>query len=200
MSVVQEQHALLSSPFFQSLPHDEDKLCSLRAAAVATELWLHIFDMDATPPVCHVLPPWSRTFKVKGSFVQNNGSKKAVNIAGSAWSPILGKDVLPKELQFSDMYHRSKMAVLLKSEGIHHSCVLQSGQQQLPASELNRMAITFVKIEYVEGKQPKQPRQAPATGKKRGRPGKLSFSSYDIDLLKRAACFCFCSQRVNIIV
>ena len=94
VSFVQAQQTVANNMFIQSL---EDDLAPLRAAAIASEHRLHIFDMDASPPVCHVLPPFQSSFKVKGTH-RANGSNKLLPVKGSAWSPILGKDVLPKEL------------------------------------------------------------------------------------------------------
>ena len=162
---------LSSNSFFAQLAGDV--LVPLRAAAAATHHWLHVFDMDANPPVCHVLPPWLKEFDVKGTFKRQNGSKKKVHVTGSAWSPILGKDVLPKQLEFSGMYDRNKVAVLLKQEGIYHSCVLMSGQKAVSAAELKKMSITFVTLTYVESRSAKKGRQPAQPGRKRGRPGKL---------------------------
>lgn len=173
---VQGQQRLVdNSPFIHGLV---DGLAHLRAAAIATEHFVHVFDMDATPPVCHVFPPLETVFKAKGTYGRDNGSSKALQVPGSAWSPILGKDVLPKELQLSDMYARNKLAVLLKLNSTYHSCVKQSGQAAVPPADLKKLALTFMKVTYDKGKQPKQPKkadQAPTTGKKRGRPGELIF-------------------------
>ena len=148
----------------------QDDLQPLRAAAVAAQHYVHVLDMDAVSPVCHVLPPFQSNFKVKGVFSKDNGSSKKLSVDSSAWSPILGKDVLPRQLLLSNVYGRFKLAVLLKSNQLWHSSVPQAGQHQLPASQLKSMAVSFVSITYEEGRQKAE---QPATAKKkRGRPGK----------------------------
>ena len=168
---VQGQQTLVdNSSFIHAL---DDGLARLRATAIATQYFVHVFDMDATPPVCHVLPPLDTAFKVKGTFGRDNGNNKSLQVPGSAWSPILGKDVLPKELQLSDMYARNKLAVLLKLDNVYHSCVKQSSQAVVPPADLKKLSLYFMKVTYDKGKQAKQTKQAPATSKKRGRPGEV---------------------------
>lgn len=86
VSFMQAQQTVANNIFIQSL---KDDLATLRAAAIASEHRLHIFDMDVSPPVCHVLPPFQRSFKVKGRY-RANSSNKALPVKGSSWSPILG--------------------------------------------------------------------------------------------------------------
>ena len=164
-----QQSVVDNSSFIHGL---DDGLAHLRATAIATEYFVHIFDMDATPPVCHVLPPLDTAFKAKGTFGRDNGNNKSLQVPGSAWSLILGKDVLPKE-QLSDMYARNKLAVLLKWDNVYHSCVKQAGQAVVLPADLKKLSLYFMKITYDKGKQAKQTKQAPATGKKRGRPGEV---------------------------
>lgn len=151
-------------------------LILVRAAAIATEHCVHVFDMDADPPVCHIFPPMESVFTAKGTYGRDNGSNKRLKVSSAAWSAVLGKDVLPKELQLSDMYARNKLVVLLKLDDSYHSCVKQSEQAGVPHADLKRLALNFMKITYDKGKQPKPPKpskQAPTTGKKRGRPGEV---------------------------
>ena len=72
------------------------------------------------------------------------------------------------------MYARSKVVLLLKVDNTYRSCAKQSGQATVPPANLKKLALNFMKIAYDKGKQPKQPKppkQAPTTGKKRGRSG-----------------------------
>ena len=159
---MQAHTEVLRTPFIHSL--EDDGLVTLRAASIATKHWLHVFDMDATVPACHVFPPFTNPFKVKGSY-RENGTKKARPVQSSAWSAILGKDVLPRDLVMSDMYGRKKLAVLLKSNNMWHSCVVQPDTAPVPAADLKKMAVSFVIITYDEDKH----KRAATTGKKHGK-------------------------------
>jgi len=159
---VQAWRTALDSTFIQDL---DDDLAPLRAAAIAVKHWLYVFDMDATPPACHVLSPFANSYKVTGSY-RDNGSKKGRQITTSAWSPILGKDVLPKELQLSEMYGRNSLAVLTRLNGQYNSQIHWSQQGSVASAALKKMSVSFVKITYAEDTQPKQ-QSAAASGKKR---------------------------------
>ena len=136
-----QQRLVDNSPFIHELV---DGLAQCCAAAIATEHVLHVFDMDATPPVC--LTTMETVFKANGTYGRDNGSSKTLQVPGSAWSPILGKDVLPKELQFSDMYARNKLAVLLKLDSNYHSCVKQSGQAAVQTEDLKKAGPHFHEV------------------------------------------------------
>ena len=85
---IQEQGKLPNSSFYEQLAGDA--LVPLRAAAVATDHWLHVFGMNAKPPVCHVLPPWLKlkrifiTFVKVTSYAKSKLAKKAQQPAQAA--------------------------------------------------------------------------------------------------------------------
>ena len=123
-----------------------------------------MFDLDAIIPSCHVLSPFANAYKVKSSY-RENGTKKARAIIGAAWSPILGKDVLPKDLMDSNMYDLKKMAVLLKTGNKYHSCIHKDDTDTTTPAELKAMAVSFVVVTYI----PEQLLQCVKGGKKHSR-------------------------------
>ena len=165
------------TPFIKGLDGELDgDLVSLRAAAIASQKWLYVFDLDAIIPTCHVLSPFASAFKVKGSY-RENGTKKARAINGAAWSPILGKDVLPKDLMDSNMYERKKMAVLLKTGNKYHGCMHKDDTDTTAPAELKAMAVTFVAVTCVQ----QQLRQYVKGGKKHSRQtGEAQYSNFSL--------------------
>ena len=178
----------LETTFIKGLDGD---LVPLRAAAIASQYWLYVFDLDATIPACHVLSPFASAFKVKGSY-RENGTKKARAINDAAWSPILGKDVLPKDMVDSNMYSRKKMAVLLKTGNKYHSCVHKADSDTTAPADLKAMAVSFVAVTCI----PQQLRQYVKGGKKHSRQtGKVQYLQLSSDFvlvmdIRQTACYC----------
>ena len=111
-----------------------------------------------------------------GSY-RENGTKKARAINGAAWSPILGKDVLPKDLMDSNMYERKKMAVLLKTGNKYHGCIHKDDTDTTAPAELKAMAVTFVGVTCIQ----QQLRQYVKGGKKHSRQtGEAQYSNFSM--------------------
>lgn len=161
-------------PVFLGSPDDEDYM--LRRAAIVTQQTLHLFDLDAKPPVCKVFPPLPSTYKAQMQF---DGHRKSTHVKTAAWSLVLGKDPLPKAIILSGLHTRVRTIVMLKEGGSMHVCrqrhdsVSAPGLQHL--DDQKKLSLTFGTAEYVQdqlaGKKRKQsgPR-LPSQPPKRGRP------------------------------
>ena len=144
---------------------EEDKM--LRRAAILTGQYVHLLDLEQSPPVCHVYPPWPNTFKVKMDSGKQQRSK-STTVKGAALSLVVGKDPLPNNLIQSSMYHRTQTAVMYKTSGSYYVCSRQAADRMTPAPGLSAsaqqaMGLTFVAAEYT---------QSQPTAGKRGRPRK----------------------------
>lgn len=148
----------------------DDEAYMLRRTAIVTEQCLHLFDLDASPPVCSVYSPFPSTYKVK--MASASGQRKPISVTDAAWSPVLGKDPLPKELLYSRLYNRSSLVVMLKVAGTLYMCSQGPDIATAPGlhdvSQQEKLGLTFAAAEFLYSQQHGQKKKQ--TGAKRGRP------------------------------
>ena len=166
----------VEKPAFLGSPDDQDYM--LRRAATVTQQTLHVFDLDAKPPVCNIFSHLPSTYKVK---VDIGGQHKTNSMKTAAWSPVLGKDPLPKQLLLSGLYARSSTAVMLKEGGSLHICsqhldIATAAGLQYPSLRSQELSLTFGTADYVQDQLPGRKRKLtggprlPPQPAKQGRP------------------------------
>ena len=112
-------------------------------ACRVTQQTLHVFDLDAKPPACKVFSHLPSTYKVKMDIA---GQRKTTSVKAAAWSLVLGKDPLPKEILFSRLYARSRVAVMLNKGGsLHtrsqHPDIATAHGLQYPSSDAQKLSL-----------------------------------------------------------
>lgn len=143
---------------------DEEPERSLRQTAIVTQQHLHVFDLDASPPVCSIYPPILQPYKAR---VTVKGHTKTTAVKGAAFHRVLGKESLPLALLHSKLYSKSNTVVILKQGNMCHVCrPTAAGQASgLDSAQQSMLGLAFWPVEYIKpGPQPRPP------GGKRGRP------------------------------
>lgn len=114
---------------------------TIRAAAIALDIAVYVFDLDATPACCNVyfaLRPPVKVCKGSGTVFQR--------VEGCAWSLILGKDKLPCQLISLGQQGRKSVAVLVHASGVYHPCLPLPALSTQPAAEPADITFTALGI------------------------------------------------------
>ena len=142
------KHQQNTTPFLLRLM---GPMAALRAAAVVTRHFVYLLDLDDSPATCAVLTPFACPYKAQPS--SSCGSQQPVTVEGAAWARELGRDFLPKDLLDSSAYARNKVVVILKQDGIFHSCTLEPKSTAPQSSWQEELGLSFLPVQFVPQQQ-----------------------------------------------
>lgn len=134
---------MYNSEFVQNLP-DPEVYSQLRAAAIASQHTLYVFDLDDSPSVCNVFVPFAMKYRVNS--VQTKAKKQEVKTA--YWSCTLGRDPLPKDILLSSMYRQNRVALVVKHNQKYFSCAKDSALPHVGQSQLDLLGLKFVATQF----------------------------------------------------